>query len=226
MIRSGGSPGVLLELRSRVSERARLYLQRSAERGFLGSMPIPEQIDHALGFVCSVEDELGRPPRSFIDLGTGGGLPGIVLCSCWPSSRMLLLDVNERRTEFLVHETESWEDSAPVEVIRGRAEEIGRDKRFREQIEVVTSRSFGPPAVVAECAAPFLSIGGVLVVSEPPEAADDDRWPEAGIAPVGLVAVRRDRFDDRFGYEVLRKSEATPDRFPRRVGRPAKYPLF
>ncbi len=226
MSETAGLAGSLDELRRRVSDRTRQTLERSARLGFLGNMPAGEQIDHALGFVESVESELGGPPRSVVDLGTGGGLPGLVLHSCWPAARTLLVDANERRTEFLIEEIEGWENSAGIEVIRGRAEEIGRDPRFRDQFEVVTSRSFGPPAVAAECGAPLLSLGGLMVVSEPPHDPDDLRWPVAGLAQLGLTALSGVRFDCRFGYQLLRKSETTPDRYPRRVGVPTKRPLF
>jgi hypothetical protein len=65
-----------------------------------------------------------------------------------------------------------------------------------------------------------------MVVSEPPGVADDRRWPVEGLALVGLISHSRVRFDDRFGYQVLVKSEMTPERYPRRVGIPAKRPLF
>ncbi|HZM56441.1 MAG TPA: RsmG family class I SAM-dependent methyltransferase [Acidimicrobiales bacterium] len=220
------STGILSELRSRVSDRIRQTLERSADLGFLGGMPTGEQIDHALGFVAAVESELNRPPRSVIDLGTGGGLPGLVLLSCWPSSRTVLLDANERRTAFLIEEVKGWQPEARVEVVRGRAEEIARDDRFCQQFEVLTSRSFGAPAVTAECGAPLVSVGGLMVVSEPPPDSDEPRWPEAGLAHLGLSPLTSTRFDDRFGYQLLRKAEPTPDRYPRRVGIPAKRPLF
>ena len=201
-------------------------LERAAELGFLGRMPVVEQIDHALGFVVAVESALGRPPATVADLGTGGGVPGLVLHPCWPESRVVLLDGNQRRTEFLTAQIDFSDALARVEVVRGRVEELARDDRFRRQFEVVTARSFGSPAVTVECGAPLLGAGGVMVVSEPPGPADERRWPEEGLAQVGLSRVSRVRLDGRFGYQVLVKSGETPDRYPRRVGIPTKRPLF
>jgi 16S rRNA (guanine527-N7)-methyltransferase len=212
-------------LRARVDPGIAPLLQRSAHLGFLGGMPVQDQIDHALGFVSEVELALGRRPASVVDLGTGGGVPGLVLYSCWPGSHVVLLDGNQRRTEFLAAEVEGWGSSSP-EVVRGRAEELGRDERYRDRFEVVTARSFGPPAVVAECGAPLLGTGGILVVSEPPEQNDAGRWTKGELSELGLVPEVRDRFDDRFGYQVLRKYAETPDRYPRRIGIPSKRPLF
>lgn len=226
MTASGNRPESALDLRARVAPWVLQALSRSAELGFLGDVPVAEQIDHALGFVFSAESELGTAPQSAIDLGTGGGLPGVVLRSCWPECRLVLLDANRRRTEFLDELADHWKGRGEVEVVRGRAEETARSPRFRQQFDLVTSRSFGSPAVAAECGAPFLAVGGVMIVSEPPDTAAGARWPAEGLARVGLEAEDRIRFDDRFGYQVLRKSEPTDDRYPRRVGVPAKRPLF
>jgi 16S rRNA (guanine527-N7)-methyltransferase len=224
-IESADGPG-LPELRQRVSKGVEGILRRSATLGFLGGMDLNEQIDHALGFVFSAEACLGRPPISVLDLGSGGGVPGLVLLSCWPECRIVLMDANERRTEFLSVELAERSEGASIEVVRGRAEELGRDPRLRGRFELVTSRSFGPPPVTAECGASFLSVGGLLVVSEPPEADSSGRWPVEGLAQLGLEPSDRLRFDGRFGFQALIKVEALDDRYPRRVGVPAKRPLF
>jgi 16S rRNA (guanine527-N7)-methyltransferase len=96
----------------------------------------------------------------------------------------------------------------------------GRDPDRRAAMGLVVSRSFGPPPVVAECAAPFLRVGGRLVVSEPPEAAD--RWPIEGLAALGLEP---DPLDTA-GFVRFRQTFPCPDRYPRRDGVPAKRPLF
>ena len=226
LIPAVSTPQSLVALRARVGDFVVESLERSSDRNFLGRMPVAEQIDHALGFVSAVETVLGGIPTSVADLGSGGGVPGLVLLSCWPGCRVLLLDGNQRRIEFLAAQTDSWAGSRRVELVRGRAEEVARDDRMRGQFEVVTARSFGPPAVTAECGAPLLGLGGVMVVSEPPGEADGGRWPDGGLSQVGLTRSSRVRFDDRFGYQVLLKSSETPERYPRRVGIPAKRPLF
>jgi 16S rRNA (guanine527-N7)-methyltransferase len=90
----------------------------------------------------------------------------------------------------------------------------------------VVARSFGSPAVTAECAAPFLEVGGILVVSEPPDRGASVRWPVEGLADLGLAPVASGGHRGRFGYQVVEKQVPTPDRFPRRTGIPAKRPLF
>jgi len=213
-------------LRARVDPDLRGALSRSFELGFLGSMPIGDQIDHALGFVAVLESCLGGAPGSVIDLGTGGGVPGLVLLSCWPDARVVLMDASERRTEFLSETLQARAATGAGEVIRGRAEELGRQGGFREQFDAVTSRSFGIPALTAECGASFLRPGGWMVVSEPPDVAPEERWPRNGLTVVGLERREIVRVSGRFGYQLLHKTTGIGDRFPRRVGIPAKRPLF
>jgi 16S rRNA (guanine527-N7)-methyltransferase len=201
-------------------------LKRSALLGFLGGMAIDEQIDHALGFRRAVEARLSGPPTSALDLGSGGGIPGLVLAAVWPASQWVFLDASERRTDFLREEVETWGVSERVNVVRGRAEEMGRAPTLRGAFDVVTARSFGSPAVTAECGAPFLRLGGLLVVSEPPNVDPTERWPVEGLAMVGLVPSSSYRHEGRFGFQVMEKQVETPERFPRRTGIPAKRQLF
>jgi len=201
-------------------------LQRSFELGFLGAMPIADQIDHAIGFAAVLESEFGGPPASAIDLGTGGGVPGLILVSCWPETRVVLMDATERRTAFLAEVLDSWPGADNAEVVRGRAEELGRTEALRENFAAVTSRSFGVPAATAECGSAFLEVGGSMVVSEPPDSDPDGRWPTDGLAELGLSPVGTVRPAERYGYQVLRKIEALGVRFPRRVGVPVKRPIF
>jgi 16S rRNA (guanine527-N7)-methyltransferase len=222
----GGDGEAIIELRDRVDPMLQVVLGRSFELGFLGSMPIDEQIDHALGFVAILEKRCGGVPASVIDLGTGGGVPGLVLISCWPDSRVVLMDASARRTGFLQEVVEGWPLAVNAEVVRGRAEELGHQGGLREQFNAVTSRSFGIPALTVECGSSFLAPNGWMVIAEPPDIAPVDRWPSAGLETVGLVAVETIRLADRFGYQVLHKTGMIDGRFPRRVGIPAKRPLF
>ena len=128
------------------------------------------------------------------------------------------MDGSLRRTEFLSREVEGWGHPGTTEVVRGRAEELARDDRFRQHFEVVAARSFGPPPVTAECGAPLLTVGGLLVVSEPPQDPGGRRWPTEGLELLGLAPLSQTRFDGRFSYQVLIKRTITPERYPRRVG--------
>ena len=193
-------------------------LEEAKELGFLGPGPVGEHVEHALGFARAWG---GPPPGRFVDLGSGGGVPGLVLAAAWSGTSAVLLDASERRTAFLERAAQRLGPGRIV-VHRARAEEAGRDRTLRGSADLVTARAFGPPAVTAECAAPFLVVGGRAIVSEPPDAAP--RWAADELAQLGMALVRV--VWAPAGYAVLDQRAPCPDRFPRRVGVPAKRPLF
>ena len=181
-------------------------------------------MSHALGFASMVAQQ----PGHVADLGSGGGLPALVLATqVWTNSAFTLIESRSRRCDFLREAAVVLGIAERVEVFDGRAEEAGHDTGLRGQVDVVVSRSFGRPAVTAECAAPLLRVGGLLVVSEPPQAGSvlaHVRWPDEGTAKLGLELKEL-----RVGppaMAVLLQRELCATRYPRRVGIPEKRPLF
>jgi 16S rRNA (guanine527-N7)-methyltransferase len=146
----------------------------------------------------------------------------LVLALQWPESSWVLVDSGRRRASLLETAVVALGLQARVSVVCGRAEEVGRDPSYRGQFDLVTARSFASPPVTAECGSPFLVVGGVLAVAEPPEGAG--RWPAPGLALLGLEAAGRS--PDPPQVQFLRQVSRCPDIYPRRVGIPAKRPLF
>lgn len=209
-----------------VRKRLAPWLERAVALGLVGGSEPDDHVRHARGMAAAIEHVLGDRPPSFLDLGSGGGLPAMVLLGMWPAARAHLIDASERRVDFLTDEVAALGWSDRVTVRRGRAEELGHDVLLREQFPVVTARSFGPPAVTAECGAPFLAPGGLLVVAEPPAADPDVRWPKAGVATVGLARGPVVRCGSVVTLQVLTKVRASEPDEPRGIGRPAKRPKF
>lgn len=194
-------------------------LTTAREHHFLGPGDVGAHIAHSLAFAAMVL----APPCRAVDLGSGAGVPGLVLALSWPQTRWLLLDANERRSAFLRQAVTSLDLQGRVEVVTERAEFVGRDPAWRGTADVVVARAFGPPAVTAECATPLLRLGGALVVAEPPGGAPA-RWPSDGLRLLGLVA--DGRLIEPVALQRFRLETPCPDRFPRRLGVPAKRPLF
>lgn len=180
------------------------------------------------------ETEPAQPLARIVDLGSGAGLPGLVIAGVLPGVEVLLVEASRRRVQFLGTWAATLGLAGRVSVWNGRAEVLGREPAHRGRATAVVARGFGPPATVAECAAPLLSVGGVLVVSDPPAGLggadrgpldwEAPRWPPEGLAVLGLQ--RFERRVSPFSLSVMRKVGATPERYPRRVGVPAKRPLF
>lgn len=198
-------------------------LEISRERGFLSPQPLDHQIEHARGFIAAWNSQRDTPPENFLDLGSGGGLPGLVLLEEW-ATVAVLMDAMEKRTYFL-QEVLNFDDAPGHGIaIQARAEDLARDPDYEESFDLVTARSFGPPAVTAECAVRFLKVGGLLIVSEPPDDEAPDRWSLQGLRKVGLENLGRHRFGAAF--QILHKASPTPALYPRESGTPKKKPLF
>lgn len=198
----------------------------SREYGFLGPGAIEDHVEHAAGFdrvLCRLSTRGGGIGR-VLDLGAGGGLPGLVLAALDPARQLWLLDGSVRRCGFLRRAVVELGWEARIEVVEGRAEERAHDEALRGTFDAVVARSFGPPAVLAECAAGFLVAGGWLVVSEPPDGDGSGRWEPAGLARLGFgtAAVVR----EVFGFATIPLQGPCPEGYPRKVGVPAKRPLF
>lgn len=199
-------------------------LERARAAGFLGPGPVEAHIAHSAGFVEAAEAVLGREPASFADLGCGGGVPGLAMSLQWAAARGVLVESARRRSGALRDAIMSLGLEHRVEVLEERAELVAQRGAYRERFEVVTARSFAEPAVTAEVGAGLVTVGGVLVVSEPPHPSAD-RWPISGLRELGFRAAEPvERAQAHF--VVLSKVAPAPERFPRPVGRPAKHPLW
>ena len=193
-------------------------LLAAQRRGFLGPGPVSIHVERAIDLAAAVP----VPPRRALDLGSGAGVPGLPLALLWPRSTWFLLDGSTTRAALLEGTVEQLRVGGRVKVLACRAEEAGRGE-LRGSLDLVVARSFAGPAVTAECASPFLKVGGLLVVAEPP-GGDRTRWDPDGLARLGLELGETGAGPT--SHQTLRQVTPCPERYPRRVGVPAKRPLF
>ncbi|MDR0360261.1 MAG: 16S rRNA (guanine(527)-N(7))-methyltransferase RsmG [bacterium] len=158
---------------------------------------------------------------SVVDVGSGGGMPGIPLQLARPDLRVTLLESDRRKAAFLVHAAASLD--LTVEVVAERAEDAGRGP-LREAFDAAVCRALGPMPVVAELCLPLVRTGGRLLamagqVKPFGEAARlvGGGEPEVLAAPTGARSSGR--------VIAVPKVAPTPDRYPRRPGVPQRRPL-
>lgn len=159
----------------------REVLARAQRLGTLGDRPIDEVIEHARQFVAGLEGVTG----CVLDMGTGAGVPGLVIAIERPDLELVLVDRRATRMDELTRAVVSLSLTGRVSVVTADMEALARDEKFRERCAAVVSRGFGPPEVTVRAARPMLSVGGRLVVSEPPHQ-DPDRWPVEVLAELGF----------------------------------------
>lgn len=208
-------------------------LEAAQRQGFVGPTPVAVQIDHAdaHGEIAGLGKLAAR--SRVLDLGSGGGIPGLVLAHRYRELRFTLLDRSARRCAFLVDAVSQLKLNDPsdhgavrafrVTVAHGDAAELAHHHSHRHAYACVLSRSFGAPAAAAECATGFLSVGGKLVVSEPP-ATPPSRWPSAELARLGLELTELTQRQPRVA--VLTVTKQCDEAFPRPWKQIVKRPLY
>jgi 16S rRNA (guanine527-N7)-methyltransferase len=181
-------------------------LTDSQRLGYLGAgRPVAAIVEHAGAFV----DALAEVTGTVIDLGSGGGVPGLVIARARPDLRLVLVDRRAGRTDHLVRLVGRLHLAGRVEVLALDAATLARDRSGTA--DAVVARGFGPPAETLRAAAPLLGAGGLVVVSEPPHP-EPERWPAALLERLELTAVAHP--DRRVAVFVHRPGAAAPGPAP------------
>jgi len=148
-------------------------------RGAIGTSSLDDAVAHAGRFVSLVP----ASARRLADLGSGGGLPGLVIAASLPHLEVVLVERREMRADLLRRAVRALAMTDRVRVHGGDVRTIATSEPG--SFDVVTARSFASPAVTARWAATLVRVGGVVLVSEPPDAPDG-RWPATLLGPLGL----------------------------------------
>ncbi|NMD42462.1 MAG: 16S rRNA (guanine(527)-N(7))-methyltransferase RsmG [Firmicutes bacterium] len=167
-------------------------------------------------------------PLQLLDLGTGGGLPGIPLKISLPEIALTLMDANRRKINF-TRRVAAELGLGGVQFIPGRAEKWGRQPGCRENFDCVVSRAVAKAAVVVELGLPLVKKGGTLLLYKGRQGADE--IAEAA-TPIQLCGGRLERCwhyrlptgEKRTLFRIIKEKE-TPLRYPRRIGKPSQRPL-
>ena len=164
-----------------------------------------------------------------VDVGAGGGFPGVPLKLAFPGMRLALIESVGKKTSFLIHlvETLGLED---VDVYTGRSEDLGVQSYTRESFDLVVSRGVARMRVLMEYTLPFCRVGGTVVTLKKGDIKAEIEAAQHAIDVLGgrlgetrdvdLEGLRDDRL-----VVVVEKIKPTPSKFPRRPGLPAKHPL-
>jgi len=166
-------------------------------------------------------DHLGNA-RRLVDVGSGGGLPGLPLKIVRPDLEVTLVEADQDKAAFLVQASARLK--LEVEVVARRAEDAGHDARYRERFEVAVARALAPMRTLVELCLPFVKVGGRLL-------AQKTHDEEAGYAIEVLggrlesVVPAPSRARSQGAVVVIRKVAPTPAAYPRRPGVPNRKPL-
>ena len=168
------------------------------------------------------------PERTLtLDLGSGAGFPGLVLAAVFPQRRFCLLDATAKKCDFL-REAAQRMGLTQVEVLCGRAEELGRGER-RESFDLVTARAVAALRELAELALPFLKPGGKLLALKGAGYASEVEAAAHALSELGGSVLEPREYSlsggERRCLLPVEKRLPTPAKYPRRPGMPHKRPL-
>ena len=159
-------------------------LEKAQKLNFLGKAPITDHVKNANGFLEAINIfSKDNEPRHIIDIGSGGGVPALILVEKLENWSFVLLERKQKRAEFLAQAIKALDVSERVEVICDEVENVARSMDYMYSADFVTARAFGPPAVTAECACRLLKRNQFLVVSEPPNT--ESRWADGNLSLTG-----------------------------------------
>lgn len=153
---------------------ARIF-EEAQQRGWIGGSGVDEHIEHSLGFAAVPSGV----PSVAVDLGSGGGVPGLVLAAVWPQCQWTLVESSLPRAAFLELHSAHLGWSNRVAVRHTTAQALANDKEYRDKADLVTARSFTKFPALIQAAAPLLRPSGHLVVSASPTPTP---WPTNTLA--------------------------------------------
>jgi 16S rRNA (guanine527-N7)-methyltransferase len=181
--------------------------------------PVAAATMHVLDSLTAVAVLRAAGTDRFLDLGSGGGVPGIPLAAVLPAAEALLVDPIGKKARFLTTATEALGLGDRVRVAPVRSEALARDPRHCGQWPVVTARAVAPLADLVELAFPLLAMGGRLVAWKRGDIADESRSARTAVRALGggeleIVDVAAPGLHEHRLVVVTRRGRV-PDAYPR-----------
>lgn len=164
-----------------------------------------------------------------IDVGSGAGLPGLILAVARPSWKFTLLESMQKRCTFLEHAVEAMK-LPNVNVVCDRAENVGQSFDFRERYDIVAARAVAELKVLAEYCLPLVRIGGLFIAAKGHDPHEEIRNAEGAVQKLGASMLEFCNVESLGPHGkrtavIYIKEHATPKKYPRLPGTPSKMPL-
>lgn len=191
--------------------------------------PLEIEIKHFLDSLSCLTVSSLRPPGRIIDVGTGAGFPGIPIKLLYPQFELTLLESIGKKVAFCRHVVDTL-SLDHVEVIQGRAETLGQDWGHRERYDWALARAVAIAPVVMEYVVPFVRMGGGAILQKGETGPAEIHQAQAALQLLGAEVEQIQRIElpcvtDARHLITVRKVAATPQKYPRRAGIPAKRPI-
>lgn len=211
---------LMFETNQRINLTAIRDREQMGQRLVLESLRLVEPLREAIG--------LDRDPR-ILDLGTGGGVPGVILAVAFPDIPFVLLDATGKKLAA-VNEMVNELDLENVETLHARAEDAAHNPDWRSTFSAVTARAVSSVSALIELGLPFLKLHGKLLLAKGPDVNEElqsgtiaGKIVGGNIASALLLAHNGSHIDTTL--VIIEKTRVTPTTYPRRSGLPSRQPL-
>ena len=167
--------------------------------------------------------------KTIVDVGTGAGFPGIPVKIAIPDTKVTLVDSLNKRILFLKDVIEKL-GLQSIETLHFRAEEFGQNKKYRESFDIATSRAVANLSTLVEYLLPLVKVGGTCICMKGSEVKEELENAKKAITILGGKIETVEEFtlpesDIKRNIVIIKKVNATPNKYPRKSGTPAKEPI-
>ena len=185
---------------------------------------------HFLDSLTPLSTGLFYGSKKVIDVGTGGGFPGVPLKIYNSELEVTLLDSLNKRIKFLEEVIEKLKLAKNIEAIHGRAEEFSRTVEYREAYDICVSRAVASLDTLSEYCLPFVKVGGHFISMKGPDVEEEIKLSKNAIKTLGGNVVKTEKIkiplsDIEHSLIIIEKIKQTPTKYPRGGGKPRKKPL-
>lgn len=167
--------------------------------------------------------------KSVCDIGAGAGFPSIPLKICYPHLKITIVDSLKKRINFLEQLKETLQLDH-VDIIHSRAEDIGQNKKYRENFDVVTARAVARLSVLSEYCLPLCKVDGTFIALKGANSNEELVDAKKAVKTLGGEVVNNNTFslpieNSERSIIVIKKIKKTAKTYPRKAGTPAKDPI-
>ncbi|MDF7672745.1 16S rRNA (guanine(527)-N(7))-methyltransferase RsmG [Lactobacillus sp. ESL0701] len=170
-----------------------------------------------------------KPNATLCDVGAGAGFPSIPLKILMPQLQVTIVDSLGKRLTFL-QDLVTKLDLQGVTLVHGRAEDVGQNKLYREQFDLVTARAVANMAVLSEYCLPLVKTNGYFVALKGPKAESELKDSQKAVKVLGgkVIEVKEltlPESDEERTLILVQKLQSTPKKYPRQAGTPHRKPI-